>query len=173
MELIQANPTNIFIGCKVYKNNKTYFVYKINGSSIWAGEKETEEVLSPVKKKYAKFLERMKTVDASKLTYDRLSVSKEDADRVKDIPGEASDKKFLKDCCELHVMLWSKSIGHKSGAWKNTFVCGKCEQQINPIKAEGDNVMLSVDYKIFWYNLITKKYVYVKTIGEDLKKKVV
>jgi len=171
MELIQAIPSNIFVGCKIYKDQRPLFVYKINDASIWAGDKDTDEVLSPVKKKYVLFTERMKTIDAKKLTYDGLKVSKEDADRVANVPGIISSKKFLKDCCELSVSKWSKLIGKSTGAWKNSFACDKCESQINPVKAEGDNVMLSFDYKIFWYNLITKKYVFVKDISLGISKK--
>jgi|WetSurMetagenome_2_1015567.scaffolds.fasta_scaffold132905_3 hypothetical protein len=171
MELIQATSSNIFVGCKIYKDQHSYFVYKINDSSVWAGDKETEEVLSPVKKKYVLFTERMKIVDAKKITYDGLKISKEDADRVANVPGVISAKKFLKECCELSVSKWSTLIGKSSGAWKNSFACEKCDTQINPVKAEGDNVMLSFDYKIFWFNLITKKYVLVKDIVEDIFKK--
>jgi hypothetical protein len=49
-------------------------------------------------------------------------------------------------------------------------MCKLCEKQINPVKVEGDNVMFSADYLMFWYNLITHKYVFFRDLGATKKK---
>ena len=166
MNLIPAIPTNLFVGCKVYKNKVCYYTYKINQTSVWAGLAETEEVLSPVKRKIVKFSDKMKNIDAKKLNYVDLFVDEEDAKKViASVPGEDTGKKYLKNCCETQIQKWKKSIDNKGGGWKNSFSCEQCNTQINYVKIDGENVMFSVDYKMFWYNLATHKYILFKEIA--------
>jgi hypothetical protein len=171
VKLISATKKNLFVGCKVYKNKTCYYVYKINETTVWAGLAEADEVLSSVKKKLFKFTEKMKNIDAKKLNYVDLMVDEEDAKRTSvAVPGEPTEKKFLKDCCEREINDWKKLLTKKTGAWKNIFMCKLCEKQINPVKVEGDNVMFSADYLMFWYNLITHKYVFFRDLGATKKK---
>jgi hypothetical protein len=109
----------------------------------------------------------MKSIDAKKLNYLDLFVDEEIANRIeKEIPGEETDKKFLKDCCERQVMVWKKLLDKpKTGAYKNSFVCETCEKQINPVKVENNIALFSVDYLMFYYDLITRKYKFLKKIG--------
>lgn len=173
MKLIQATPKNLYIGCKVYKNKISYYVYKINDTTVWVGIAEPEEVLSSVRKKLIRFSDKMESIQAEKLNYANLFVNEEDAKRVEaEIPGENTNKKFLKNCCESQIEKWRKTINGSSASWKNSFSCPTCKTQINPVKIEKDNVLFSVDYEMFYYNLHTRKYKFYKTIGEDTKKKV-
>jgi uncharacterized protein YbcV (DUF1398 family) len=166
MKLIPATPTNLFIGCKIHKNKVVYYVYKINETTVWAGLAEAEEVLSSIRKKLVKFSAKMENIQAKKLNYVDLFVDEEDANKVKAVvPGEETNKKFLKNCCEAQVLKWKKTIDKKKFGWKNSFVCESCGKQINFVKMEGENVMFSVDYKLFWYNLSTGKYVFFREIG--------
>ena len=163
MKLIPATNKNVYVGCKVIKDKTTYFVYKINITTIWAGLADTDEVLLPVKKKYIKFSEKMKNIQAKKLNYVDLLVDEEDARRVS---SKVGDKKILKDCCEISIREWHKKINHKTGAYKNSFECKTCDTQINPVKIEKDRTMFSVDYKMFWYDFITRQYTFYKEIGK-------
>ena len=163
MGLIPATANNVFVGCKVIKNKTTYFIYKINATTVWAGLADTDEVLLPVKKKYIKFSEKMANIQAKKLNFVDLMVDEEDAKRV---ATETESKKLLKDCCEISIREWYKTINIKTGAYKNSFECKTCGTQINPVKMEKDRAMFSVDYRMFWYDFITRMYAFYKEIGK-------
>lgn len=167
MKLIPATADNLFVGCKVQKNKKEYFVYKINETTVWAGLAPTDDVLASVRKKLVKFSAKMQSIDAVKLNYVDLLVDEEIANRVKTaIPeGEETDKRFLKECCERQVQVWKKSVGNPKGAYKNMFVCETCDKQINPVKVENNVALFSVDYIMFYYDLITRKYKFFRKIG--------
>jgi hypothetical protein len=158
--LIKASPDNVYVGCKVVKGKTTYYVYKINSTTLWGGLAETDEVLTPVKKKYVKFSEKMKQIDAKKISYTELMVDEEDAKKVR----AKSDKRFLKDCCELSIRAWHKKINTKTGAYKNMFECKSCETQISPVKVEDGKVLFSVDYQMFWYDFSTRQYTFFRKI---------
>jgi hypothetical protein len=166
MNMIPATPSNLFVGCKIIKNKVTYYVYKVNQTSVWAGLASADEVLSSVRKKLINFSEKMKAIDAKKLNYVDLFVDEEDAKKaLAVVPGEDTGKKYLRNCCELQIDKWKKTINEKKGGYKNAFLCEHCERQINYVKMDGDNVMFSHEYKIFWYNLATHKYILFKEIG--------
>jgi hypothetical protein len=72
--------------------------------------------------------------------------------------------RYARACCERRIIEWAKTIGNKSGAWKNSFDC-TCRRQINPVKVEGHKALLSIDYVMFWYDLETHEYTFFREIG--------
>ena len=91
-----------------------------------------------------------------------MEVEKEDLDK----KPNKEDTIYLKSCCEQEVENIKVKIDKgKTGGWKNTFFCKKCGRQTNPVKVEGNKILLSSEYKMFWFDWDTKQYEFFKQIG--------
>jgi len=157
--LIPATKEILYAGCPVYTHkSKKLWVCKLNSTTAWVSEVYCSKILK--REKGITIMQILQDISAFKLPYNELAVDP------LDLENKPDTSVFLKHCCEKEVEeLKVRMEKGKTGAWKNTFCCHSCGTQINPVKVDGNKILLSSDYRMFWFDWIDKSYMFFRTIG--------
>jgi hypothetical protein len=153
-----AKKEDLYAGCPIYSGGKKFWVCKLNPATVWVSSTYSSKIIK--REKGYTLMHLVKELEAFKMPYEELEVDEADIKA-----GADKQAVFLKSCCERELFVIRKEMGGKKEGWKNTRECKTCGEQINFVKVEGDSIMLSNNYNLFWFNFTDHSYKFFKRIG--------
>jgi len=165
---------NAFLGAKIIKYNKTFYIYKINSGTFYYGEESFNKIKSQWenKSKGVKWKKIMENFNARHSTYDEgfyLANEQEETVRIKKLKEEKESKKYLSTMAEKRIItLFNDKFMKNKMGWRGQIEIGKETFSIIEMKENG-NVLLAFDGNFVFFNVHTRQYVFWRAI--DLSKK--
>ena len=177
MALEKVTTENVFVGASVFQGERKLFIYKVNAKSLYAGEEETNSIMTkwekrPTGQKWIKFME---VQGGKKISYDGLTISSEEASKkegflkVKEARNSMKDWLGVKGRTLLVHLLEIEKKGKNVLMMRNDF--GTHQLFIIFIHPERNGqVLIRLDNAYLFYNVNTRVYTrFDKSIHKDGK----
>lgn len=158
---------NAFLGAKITKDKKEYYIYKINQKTFYFGALRYEVIKSRWENKTPDLTWKllMSSVEGKTSDYEGFFLADEqDAEiTIKKASEEKKEKKYLSKYAEIEIFKLFERFKKDKGSWRHQTEVSKEIFTIIAAKKEGI-VLLSVDGNFVFFNLNTKKYTYWRPI---------
>ena len=159
-----------FLGCSIIeeKTKKSYFVYKINAKTFYAGEMSYDQFISrfKVSQKGTTFKEFAAGVKAKSFSYEGFSISEAEVERGKKVGIKKEPKKEKKMLStrgesairDAYILRYKKGKGCKYPMYDGTM-------EFHIVAAHPENkVLLNVEGQYVLYGLESKKFFVVEDV---------
>jgi len=171
--MILLNFDNAFLGAKIIKNGKEFYIYKINQKSFYYGETKYSVIRSQWenKNKDVTWKSLMSTSGAKMAEYEGFFLADEQEEKLKlkKLSDEKKEKKYLSPQAEKIIRhIYTERILKDKGNWRHQIEVGKEIFSIILAKKDG-NLLLSIDDNFIFFNINNHKYIYWKPIGIPYK----